>query len=178
LAFRSALSGEVNAMSHIHIVLTLAMSAAIVEAQRLPRVRSESALITKTIAEGSKRSATFRHLVETIDSSDGLVYLEEGSCGFSVRACLLLNVTVAGPHRILRILVDPRKAEGCDLMESIGHELHHATELLSNRSITSAAHAFHFFHNIGKTGFERFETKDAMRAGTNVARECLATKPQ
>jgi hypothetical protein len=61
-------------------------------------------------------------------------------------------------------------------MESIGHELYHATELLNNPSITTDAHAFHFFHNVGQTGFERFETKEAKRAGTDVARECLATR--
>jgi hypothetical protein len=77
---------------------------------------------------------------------------------------------------VLRIRVDPRKTKGCDLMESIGHELHHATELLSNPSIRSDAQAFHFFHNVGQTGFERFETQDAKRVGTSVANECLATK--
>jgi hypothetical protein len=92
-------------MSRIQVALTLAMSVAIVEAiavveaQTLPRVRSESPLIAKAITEGFERSPTFRRLVETIDSSDGLVYVEEGSCRFGVRACFALLVRIAGPCR-------------------------------------------------------------------------------
>ena len=50
-------------------------------------------------------------------------------------ACLLLTITMlAGP--VLRILVDPRKSDR-DLMGSIGHELRHALEVLSHRTVRS-----------------------------------------
>ena len=66
----------------------------------VPRVRSNSARIVDAIARGVERSATFRGLVDTIDATDGLVFVEEGRCGHSgIRACLLLSVTIAGPHR-------------------------------------------------------------------------------
>ena len=69
----------------------------------VPRVRSNSARIVDAIAQGVERSATFRGLVDTIDATDGLVFVEEGRCGHTgVRACLLLSVTVAGPNRLLR----------------------------------------------------------------------------
>ena len=64
-------------------------------------------------------------LMATIDGTDGIVYVDEGKCSHSVRACLVLSVRVAGPHRILRILVDTnRDRDG--LMGAIGHELRHA----------------------------------------------------
>ena len=66
-----------------------------------------SAGIVEAIARGVERSATFRGLVDTIDATDGLVFVEDGACAHTgVRACLLLSVTVAGPNRLLRIFVD------------------------------------------------------------------------
>ncbi len=101
----------------------------------LPRVRSENQVIARAIREATGRSQTFRRLVETIDSTDGLVYVEDGKCLHSVRACLLVSVQVAGPYRLLRILVDMRKIAGTELMGSLGHELQHAIEVLRNPKI-------------------------------------------
>src|SRR5262245_19741675 len=68
-----------------------------VEDSHLPRVRSRSPSIAAIIREGSARSMTFRRLVERVDATDGLVYVDQGRCGHGVRACLLLAMVVAGP---------------------------------------------------------------------------------
>ena len=100
------------------------------------------------------------------------MFVEEGRCGHSgVRACLLLSVTVAGPHRLLRILVDPRKAPGCELVEAIGHELQHAVEVLRERRIRSDLQIYNFFDTLGRAVSGRFETDEAIDAGFAVARE-------
>jgi hypothetical protein len=88
-----------------------------------------------------------------------------------VRACLLLSVTVVGPNRLLRILVDLRKAPGCELVEAIGHELQHAVEVLHERRIKSDLQIHNFFDMLGRTRSERFETAKAMEAGLAVSRE-------
>ena len=161
---RAALVG-VACVAVVHVVT--AQSAAI-----LPRVRSSSARIVEAIAGGVERSATFRGLVDTIDGTDGLVFVEEGDCGHSgVRACLLLSVTVAGSNRLLRILVDLRKAPGCELVEAIGHELRHAVEVLHERRIRSDQQVVNFFDMLGRTQPDRFETDKAMEAGLAVSRE-------
>ena len=118
---------------------------------------------------------TFKELVATIDRSDGLVYIEEGKCGHSVRACLALTVTVAGPYRILRILIDPRGPQR-RLISSIGHELRHAVEVLGDPTIRSNAAVFHFALRQGPTARERFETTDAIQAGLDVCAELGAGK--
>jgi hypothetical protein len=136
------------------------------------RVRSSSARIVEAIAGGVERSATFRGLVDTIDGTDGLVFVEAGNCGHTgVRACLLLSVTVAGPNRLLRILVDLRKAPGCELVQAIGHELQHAVEVLHERHIRSDRQIHNFFDMLGRTTSVRFETDKAMEAGLAVSRE-------
>jgi hypothetical protein len=161
----------------IHAALMAAMTVAVVQpvvaqdTRTGRRVRSESARIADAIAQGTEGSGTFRGLVATIDTTDGLVYVEEGECGHAVRACLVLSVTVAGPNRVLRILVNVRKAPGCELVEVIGHELQHAVEVLREGRIRSNGQIYHFFDGIGPTGFGRFETKAALDAGLDVAYE-------
>jgi hypothetical protein len=87
------------------------------------RVRTGSATIAARIQQASERSKTFRGIVDTINASDGIVYVEEGYCEKAVRACFV-SVTASGPNRILLVKVDSRK-EDWDLMGSIGHELRH-----------------------------------------------------
>jgi hypothetical protein len=133
-------------------------------------VRSGSPAIVAAIRDATERSATFRRLVDTIDASDGLVYIEDGHCGHGVRACLLLSVTIAGPSRLLRIVVDLRKADRA-LVGSLGHELQHAVEVLSDAGITNNRRIYFFFQRLGLTEAGTFETPAAMRAGDDVLDE-------
>ena len=71
----------------------------------LPRIRSSSASLAALIARVTKHSATFRALIDAIDASDGIVYVEAGECGHDVTACLV-GVTSAGAYRMLWIKVD------------------------------------------------------------------------
>jgi hypothetical protein len=91
------------------------------DAGSISRVRSTDVRITALMGRAVEQSATFRSLLDTIAATDGIVYVEAGRCG-RLRACLTVKVTVAGPNRILWIVVDPRRA-ACDVMASIGHEL-------------------------------------------------------
>ncbi len=77
---------------------------------------------------------------------------------------------VAGPNRILRVLVTTRRnREG--LIGSIGHELHHAWEILRDPKITTSAAMF--FHYFGKASLNpnRFETDGAIQAGHRIEDE-------
>jgi hypothetical protein len=151
--------------------------ATVADAQVPPlvRVRSSDPAIAAVIQEAAVRSKTFRGLIKTIDATDGLVYVDEGKCGHSVGACLTLSVKVAGPFRLLRILVDRRKYErDCDLMAVIGHELRHAIELLSEPNIRDYYTAYSFFEREGRTGKVRFETRAALRTGLEVLAEVCA----
>ena len=125
--------------------------AAAGSAPNMPRVRDNGdPSIAGIIREATERSPTFRRLVETIDETDGIVYVEQGKSRNGVRACLALTVTVAGPNRILRIVVDTR-TEHAPLIAAIGHELRHAVEVLSDRAVTNNNAIFFFFHREGPT---------------------------
>ena len=167
VALSLVLSGEVN-------VMALADAVVLLEVQTTPlrRVRSDSSFITAAIARGSERSLVFRQLLEKIDASDGLVYVDEGICGHGVFACLLHTMQIAGPHRILRIRIDRREVVGCHVAGSVDHELQHAIEVLSDASIRSGAAVFDYFDRKGARG--SFETAAATRAGVAVDRACVA----
>jgi hypothetical protein len=154
------------------VVQTLLAASA--QAPRMPRVRSNSPAIRAVIDQATERSVTFRRLVDTIDRTDGLVYVDEGRCNHSVRACLMLSVKVAGPYRLLWIAVDARKAPGAELMASIGHELQHAVEVLSDPAVTDNHAMFFFYHHRGSGDTGRFETKAAIDAGLDVLAEVRA----
>jgi hypothetical protein len=141
------------------------------QAIRTPRVRAESPLLAEALVQGRERSMTFRRLVDAIEATDGLVYVLEGKCGQGVRACLHMSVELSGPYRLLRILVTPSRAAGCELLVSIGHELQHALEALTNPKIRNGFAMSSFFHQIGPEGPRRFETTEALEAGTAVANE-------
>src|SRR5215216_4172151 len=75
----------------------------------IPRVRSEDPLIAQLIADAPAMSATFRDLVTAIDATNGIVYVQSGLCGRGARACLAHSLQLAGPHRILRVLISTRR---------------------------------------------------------------------
>jgi hypothetical protein len=137
----------------------------------IPRVRANGDVtIAALLQEAVERSPTFRRLVALIDATDGIVYVEEGICRHSVRACLPTSIKVAGPHRLLRIVVDLRRARD-QVMAAIGHELRHALEVLLCPSIRDSA-AMYFFYDFGNpTKNESFETPAAFEAGLDIAAE-------
>jgi hypothetical protein len=141
-----------------------------------PHVRDNGdPAIAVLLRVAQERSATFRRLVETIDATDGIVYVEQGRrCGAGVRACLLLSVTVAGPSRILRVYVIGDR-DPAEVMASIGHELQHAVEVLRERGVTTGVLMFQFFdRRVGSLSARHklsFETEAALNAGDAVRAE-------
>jgi hypothetical protein len=133
-----------------------------------PRVRSSHAYIRAMIEEAAERSDTFRTLVAAIEATDGIVYIEQGTCGHGVHACLSLRVTPASGYRILRIMIDARQPDW-DVMSSIGHELQHAIEVLGNPKLKSPEAVYLFYSN--GSSRESFETQEAVRAGDAVRRQ-------
>jgi hypothetical protein len=159
--------------------LVYAADAADPTEPRLVRVRAESPEVAALLGRASATSATFRRLMAAIDGTDGLVYIDDGTCGHGVRACLVLHVQVAGSFRILHIRVDARQID-CGVMGSIGHELQHAIEILSDPHVTSGAAAYLFFDRIAgqRTGQDKgtFETAAADRAGVDVRDEACTVE--
>jgi hypothetical protein len=160
----AAALGTVLVLSH------LADTPAAVDSSLGARVRSSHPYLHAMIDEAALRSATFNGLVKEIEATNGIVYVEHGSCSHAVRACLTLNLTPAGNYRILWVVVDARQPDW-DVMSSIGHELAHALEVLRNPRLKNTAEVYQFYAQ-GRQGSSRlFETPAAIDAGFAVRRE-------
>jgi hypothetical protein len=122
------------------------------------------------IRQATAQSDTFRKLVDAINASDGLVFIEEGKCGNGMRSCFV-NVTMAGTHRILWVMVDPRGRD-CEVMGLIGHELRHTVEVLAAPKVTNASAMYLFYsQQADSVAGPAFETSAAQRAGETVRTE-------
>jgi hypothetical protein len=135
-----------------------------------PRVRSSHAYLRAMIEEAAQRSPAFRRLVAAIEATNGIVYVEHGSCVQGVHACLSLNVTAAGDYRILRVTVDARQPDW-DVMALIGHELRHAIEVLENSTLADKTSAFQFYAQHNHVKDRPFETSAAVEAEDAVRKD-------
>jgi len=135
-------------------------------------VRAINPTIATLIQRASERSHTFRGLLDTINASDGIVYIEPGKCGQSMRGCFE-NVTMAGTTRLLWVKVDPRGNE-CDLIALLGHELQHTIEVLGDPHVTSFSQMYFFYSRVTNNFQPAFETLAAERIQETVRAEVRA----
>jgi hypothetical protein len=150
------------------VMLTSALASVVAPGAH---VRGSDDRMVALINTGTARSTTFRALVNQIGKTDGIVYIADGRCPRGVRACLLWTISAMGPYRVLRILVDARDPDPELTIGSIGHELHHALELLSRRRITTDSEIALLYHRIGSVRGLAVETNDAVKAGDAVREE-------
>jgi hypothetical protein len=138
----------------------------------VPRVRSDDPSITKLIEQAMTHSPTFKRLIANIEASNGIVYVQSGSCPGRVVACLPIWMASSGGNRFMRIIVDRERIDSdWQLLGAIGHELQHAIEVLRDRFVTNSVKMYYFYRRYAPTAGERFETPDAARAGMAVEEE-------
>ncbi len=136
------------------------------------RVRSTEPSLAALIDRAAKQSPTFQGLLATIQRSNGMVQVENGKCRHGVWACLRIWMETVNSTRFLRIVIDRRKNDSdLDVMASLGHELQHAVEALSEPGITDSVRLYNFFGRLSPTAGDRFETKAALRVGNDVHNE-------
>lgn len=146
-------------------------------------VRSTDARILRTLREGCTRSATFNSLVDQINDTSTIVYVELGICSFGhFKACLPHSIAVVGDTRYIRIVVDPSQ-RGPQELALIGHELQHALEIARAPAIRSADDITRLFRRIGRSPHcplgtpDCYETAAALAAGDAVLQEILTSLP-
>jgi hypothetical protein len=138
------------------------------------RVRSDNVAIMTLLESGARDSPTFRQLVLAIEGTDGVVYVQPGSCpGSHIKGCLLHTMTAAGERRYLWIAIGLND-QPINLMVTIAHELRHALEILSVKSIRTAGGIFFYYHSRGGPRIRVFETAAALATEAAVRRELTA----
>jgi hypothetical protein len=139
---------------------------------RPARVRSTDPFLAALIERAATQSGTFRRLLVTIERTNGMVQIEPGVCGHSVRACLKMWMETTVSYRFLRVAIDRRNGDSdIEVMASMGHELQHAIEALSESRVTDGTRLYNFFRRFAPTDGDRFETTDAIHTGDAVRNE-------
>jgi hypothetical protein len=132
------------------------------------------------LRDGYSRSATFRRLVATVESSLWRVFVQSGECPVPhTVGCLLHVVGSMNGERTLYIRVSPHARRRDLVIATIAHELQHASEVLQDPDVVDpgtmrALFARIGFQNVVEGGGIAFETADAERAGDVVRHELAA----
>ncbi len=142
-----------------------------------PHIRSQHAELLDAVTAGARTSPTLRRLVDRIESSDVVVYLETRRSPSAFVAAHLSFISAAGGRRYLHVVVDPKYA-GCQLIGLLGHELQHAAEIAAEPSVVDERSLAAYYRRVGFTAggaeAERFDSQAAIDAGRRVMRELLA----
>src|SRR5215468_8785640 len=140
-------------------VLVYVASIAAVEPQRDgSHVRTTDAQLRTAIDRGLGGSALFRDLVARLDASDVIVYVET-ECPMSPRMFGRLTLMgVGGDRRYVSVRISCMLPTSQQIA-ALGHELHHAVEIPSARSVVDNSSLAAEYRRIG------FSSR-AVRAGT------------
>ena len=142
-------------------------------------IRPRDTTAALLIRFGTEKSARFRELVETLEQSNVIVYIDVRQDSEHPAAGALTFVGEAHGIRWLRATVDSgtmNYARTCQdivrLTSILGHELQHALEASQAESLRDQAEFGRYFRSIGvDEGPHVLDTMAARRTGSRVAAE-------
>ena len=165
----------------LHVLLTLMLLVPDPEA-RAPKaasdLRSIDATAARLITEGIDRSPTFAALVDRLERSDVIAYVETESCRDKPWAGRLRFVTAAGGRRFLRIGVCAELRRTIQIA-MLAHELQHAVEIAGSDAYeVEAVRAL--YERIGVPrgridGVVSFDTAAAVSVGRAALKDVLTS---
>lgn len=139
-----------------------------------PRVRPADARIASLLLDGMRRSPSLANLVDRIEASDVIVYLEiQPRLTDHLMGCLTW-MGKGGGYRYVRASLNPAMAVET-LLAAIGHELRHVIEIIDNPAVTDEASLRRLYQRIGLGG-KTLDTQDAKDAGVLVQKDLRTTR--
>ena len=142
---------------------------------RFPHVRSVERDVLRLLARGSRDSATFRQIVNEIERSDVIVYVQTVPILPPPARAWLQFGAVAGGHRYLRISV-ARPVDAYSLIALVGHELHHVTEVIRAPEVISVETFRALYQRLGHASQNGYDTPDARAVGLAVFDELARSR--
>ena len=136
-------------------------------------VRSQDKAVRQLLKRGVDRSITFRKLIERLERSDVIVYVQEVAWLPGAIDGRMMMLPTAHGQRYVRIQVVMHGAPDDDTA-LIGHELRHAIEVAEDAGVHDQATLTALYQRIGTGGHHVYDTVAAQEAGRTVRRELLA----
>ena len=168
--------------SRFALCLTLALAFASLDAARaasanarkdpmLPRVRGVTPKMKELIETGIKRSVTFRLLVDRLNKSDVVVFLETKDLPSSLDGRLVFLTTAAGTRYLHAQLTPGLNME--ELIAVAAHELQHAVEVATHPEVRCSDTLRGLYQRIGIPSAvkDRYDTAEAQSTGRRVRAE-------
>ena len=120
------------------------------------QLRPSDCRLAAAIADGMKRSSTFRRLVEQVGTLNGIVYIQlRQSVNLQTKrvldGALSHSITTAGPYRLLHVIVGA--VQGDRPIYILAHELQHAIEVLGAPHVSTEHDVDQLFERIGLHAF-------------------------
>jgi len=162
-------------------MVTILMLAMAITAQNstVGHVRTTEPRILALIETGLSRSATFRRLVETLNESDVIVYVEQKLGRDEFGGYLDHNITNTGAFRYVRLKIET-KGQDIRLISVLAHELQHAVEVAASPDARDAVSMARAFGRLGTTSqcgnADCFETRAAIHVEDIVGAELKAAR--
>ena len=125
----------------------------------------------RLIANGMTRSPTFRHLIDRLEHSNVIVYIDLRPDMPSNRGGSLRFLARSTTTHFLKIHLN-RRYTGSTLIALLGHELQHAVEVADAGGIDSVEDLRNLYRRLGeRIGADQFDTAAARQAGYLVRQE-------
>ena len=135
-------------------------------------VRGVGPTVAALLERGARRSYTFARLLDAIERSDVIVYVEAVETLPTTVAGRLMFASSAHGQRYLRIQVAPFGPTE-DMISTLGHELQHAIEVADSPEVHDEKALVELYKRIGHYagGKGHFDTVAAREAGKTVRTE-------
>ncbi len=152
------------------------------QGEAITAVRPMGTSLGVLVSEGRARSPTFASLIQTIERSGWIVFLQPGSCRVpKVLACLLQRVGRGEGQPYLRVVFRDASTRNDEAIARIGHELQHAVEVISDPHASETGDIGELYHRIGYVSlrtalWKLYDTRLAIRTGTEIARELRTSR--
>ena len=130
------------------------------------------ALIDALIAYGTRESSSFRALVDSLDASDLLVFVESSRRLEGHLAGKLRFVSTIARFRVVSIVIDGTLSPA-RRVAALAHELQHACEVAADSEVRSEAALGRLYGRIGRhrRASDVYETERAIQVGQQVLKE-------
>jgi hypothetical protein len=137
------------------------------------RVRTTNSRIRQAMREGQDKASTFRSLLQQLQRSDVVLYIEPGECTCAAARSCVTFVTTAGSTRYLRVIVTLKQLQ-VEMIAHIGHELRHAIEIAGAAEVVDSRSLRRFYEGRASPSCGRpcgVETEAAVRTQAAVRSE-------
>jgi hypothetical protein len=156
------------------VILTLALAA---EEALERHVRSTEPRVLTLIDAGLARSGTFRRLVDSLNASDVIVYIDLKTAREQLGGYLAHNIVVAAGRRYLHVSIETQGSQR-RLVSLLAHELQHAVEVAQAPDARDAESLQRMFSQLamkfGCGGTTCYETQAAKDVEYVVSKEFAA----